>query len=110
MRTSALIAIAAVALIGWGGLSPAGRAAEQATDDEWQGLPPGPGREEVFYACQACHSLALVKQQGLSKAAWDETITWMIEEQEMEPPEPEERALIVQYLATHYGIDRKRHR
>ena len=32
--------------------------------EDWEGLPPGVGREEVFYSCQACHSLAIVKQQG----------------------------------------------
>jgi cytochrome c len=25
-------------------------------EEDWGGLPPGPGREEVYYGCQACHS------------------------------------------------------
>ena len=69
------------------------------------GLPAGAGREEVFYYCQACHSLAIVKQQGLDRASWDETLVWMVEEQEMEPLEAEELDLVLDYLARHYGRD-----
>ncbi len=76
-------------------------------DDDWQGLPAGPGREEVFYVCQICHSLALVKQQGLNRDTWDETLIWMVEDQDMEPLEPEDRKLILDYLSTHYGRDSK---
>jgi cytochrome c len=77
-------------------------------EEDWQGLPPGPGREEVFYLCQTCHSLAIVKQQGLNRDNWDETLTWMVEEQEMPEPEADERALIVDYLATHFSETRRR--
>ncbi len=78
-------------------------------EEDWQGLPAGPGREEVFYVCQACHSLAIVKQQGLGRDSWDETLVWMAEEQEMEPLAPEDRNLVLDYLATHYGTDSTRH-
>ena len=74
-------------------------------EEDWQGLPAGPGREEVFYRCQACHSLAIVKQQGLDRESWDESLVWMVEEQEMEPLDPEEGKLVLDYLATHYGAD-----
>jgi len=90
-----------LALAGWVVVSAA--AAWAAEEDDWQGLPPDPGREAVFYTCQACHSLAIVKQQGLSRDSWDETLDWMIEEQGMPEPEPEERALILDYLSTHFG-------
>ena len=105
---SLLLAVAA----GWTALGPAGGATAQsanaaATDeDEWDGLPPGPGREEVFYACAACHSLAIVKQQGLSRDSWDESLDWMVEEQGMEELDPEERELILGYLSEVFGIDR----
>ncbi len=69
--------------------------------------PEGPGREEAGYLCGACHSLRLVTQQGLSRSAWDETLDWMVEEQEMDEPEPEERALILSYLSEHFGIDHR---
>ncbi|NQU70633.1 MAG: cytochrome C-552 [Rhodospirillales bacterium] len=81
----------------------------ESADDEqdWQGLPPGKGREETFYMCSPCHSLKLVIQQGLSKKRWDEVMDWMFEEQEMPELEPEDRKLIVDYLAKFYGEDRK---
>jgi cytochrome c5 len=72
--------------------------------DTWQGLPVGKGREVVFGLCQACHSLAIVKQQGLSRASWDETLTWMVEEQGMPALDPATRNLVLDYLATHYGL------
>jgi hypothetical protein len=66
-------------------------------------LPEGPGRMLVFGICQACHSLAIVKQQGLSRERWDDILTWMVEEQEMPPLDPSNRDLVLDYLATHYG-------
>ncbi len=76
------------------------------TDDEdWLGLPPGEGREEVFYACQACHSLKTVQQQRLSKESWEETLVWMVEEQGMSEPDPEEFKLLLDYLGVYYGIN-----
>ncbi len=74
-------------------------------EEDWQGLPAGLGREEVFYACQACHSLAIVKQQGLDRDSWDESLVWMVEEQEMDSLAPEDRKLVLDYLATHFGRD-----
>ena len=69
--------------------------------EDYAGLPPGPGREEVFYNCQACHSLKLVLQQRLSREGWDETLVWMVEEQDMPQPDPEERKIILDYLGTY---------
>ncbi len=76
-------------------------------EDDWDGLAPGEGREVVYDACQACHSLAIVKQQGLSREAWDETLDWMVEEQGMPELEPDERPLILDYLSSLYGPDRR---
>jgi cytochrome c len=74
--------------------------------EKWQGLPPGPGREDVFYRCKACHSLMIVKQQGLSRVAWEESLEWMVEEQGMTPIEDAAtRNRVLDYLATHFGRD-----
>lgn len=79
-------------------------AAHFGEERDWQGLPPGPGREEVFYACNACHSLMLVTQQGMSRARWDETLEWMVEEQGMnEIEDVATRDLILDYLTAHFG-------
>ena len=66
------------------------------TPEVW---PAGQGREEAFYACTACHGTAIVTQQGMSRDRWEASIDWMIERHGMQPPPPEERALIADYLA-----------
>lgn len=71
--------------------------------EDWGGLKPGKGRDVVFYACQACHSLAIVKQQGLSRPWWDQTLTWMVEDQGMPELDEEDRALVLDYLTANYG-------
>lgn len=78
-----------------------------AADDEalLESLPEGPGKEETFYLCHTCHSFLLVSQQRLSRAHWDETLDWMVEEQGMSEILNEERELILDYLETHYGED-----
>jgi len=78
-----------------------------AAADEWDGLPGGPGREEVYGICGACHSLMIVKQQGLSRDAWEETMEWMVEEQGMPELDRDTLDLVIDYLAEHYGIDRR---
>ena len=80
--------------------------ASGAEEDEWNGLPAGAGREDVFYLCGACHSLAIVKQQGLNRAGWDETLVWMVEEQGMPELEADEHRAILDYLSRFYGPDR----
>jgi cytochrome c len=73
-------------------------------DELWRGLPPGPGREEVYYTCTGCHSIRMVTQQGLSRERWDETLEWMVEEQGMDEIEDVAlRDLILDYLADHFG-------
>ena len=72
---------------------------------KWEGLPSGPGREDIFYRCKACHSLMIVKQQGLSRAAWEESLEWMVEEQGMPAIDDEHtRKRILDYLSTHFGL------
>jgi cytochrome c len=65
-----------------------------------------PGVEETFYACAACHSERLVAQQGLTRERWDHLLVWMVEEQGMQPLDPDERETVLDYLSTHYNTDR----
>lgn len=101
-------------LWGWAWPTPNAVRAQEATpgaaaeeEQDWQGLPPGKGREEVFYACAPCHSLRLVTQQGLSQERWETTLDWMIDKQAMPEIAAEDRKLIVEYLTEFYGEDRK---
>jgi cytochrome c len=65
--------------------------------------PAGPGQAETGVLCNACHSLAIVKQQRLSRDVWDKLLDWMVEEQGMAEQTPERRLLILDYLAAHFG-------
>jgi cytochrome c len=76
--------------------------------EDWAGLPPGEGREDVFYLCQACHSLKTVLQQRLSREVWDETLVWMIEEQGMPAPEPADYARLLDYLGAYLSPETPR--
>jgi hypothetical protein len=74
----------------------------EPTLDEIDDLPAGPGQEETFYTCTACHGLALIKSQGMTSERWDDTISFMIGTHNMPEPTAEERDLIVSYLAEHF--------
>jgi hypothetical protein len=66
-------------------------------------LPPGPGREEVFYACYTCHSFRIITQQRLPESTWDELMDWMVDRHGMPPLSPEDRKAVVSYLAKHFS-------
>ena len=87
--------------------APAAGADDEDDEDEYQGLPPGDGRDEVFGYCSACHSIRLVSQQGLTRADWGEVLVYMVEEHEMAELEPEDERLVLDYLAHFYGRDRR---
>jgi mono/diheme cytochrome c family protein len=69
------------------------------------GLPAGPGQEETYFNCNACHSIRLVTQQRLSRERWDEILDEMVEKQGMPPLPDAERGLVLGYLAEHLGPD-----
>jgi len=87
------------------GAAPAMPAAASEPED-FGVMVAAPGASETFDACTPCHSERIVAQQGLTREQWDELLDWMVEEQEMEPIEAGARAVILDYLAGHYGPDR----
>lgn len=98
--------VALLVLLGGGvGLAQAPSMAQAVPQvvEEPSVLPAGNGQEEVFYACTACHSTALIRRSRFSRERWDELMTWMTEVHGMAPLEGEERTLIVGYLAEHFG-------
>lgn len=76
-------------------------------NDTVEDLPDGKGREVTFYACTACHGVALIKAQGLTRDLWDSSIDLMIEKHRMPPPKPEERAEVLNYLAEQFPPRRR---
>lgn len=67
-----------------------------------ENLPAGPGQEETFYACTACHGLVFIKAQGMDRRRWDDTMRLMVDFHNMAEPSAEERELILSYLAEHF--------
>ncbi|MDA1132979.1 MAG: hypothetical protein O2905_07120 [Proteobacteria bacterium] len=92
----------AVVLAGSLSWAPAG------AQDDIDFLPEGEGREDVFYICQACHSLMIVKQQRLSYTRWDKLLHWMEEEQGLPELPGDVRERVLGYLSTALGEDAPR--
>ncbi len=40
-------------------------------EEQPEEFPAGPGRDETFYACTACHNFKLVAAQGMSRRQWE---------------------------------------
>ncbi len=68
-------------------------------------LKEGEGRDLVLGTCTACHSESLVLKNHMTRDHWDETITWMQEKQGLWELSPDERKTILDYLATHQGLE-----
>jgi cytochrome c len=80
-----------------------GAAVAAPARDFGPGWPAGPGQAATGELCDSCHSLAIVKQQRLSRETWDTLLTWMVEKQGMAAQSPERRALMLDYLVQHFG-------
>lgn len=78
----------------------------EAGNIELGGLPDGPGAEETYFQCVACHSTEIIKQQRVTDHRWDELWSWMVEAQGMIEPEPEAKELILGYLKTQFSSER----
>jgi len=87
----------AALLLGALAASPAG-----ASDETPEDLPAGPGRDETFYACVACHGLAIIKAQGMTRGQWEDALGWMVTRHGMAEIDPADRTLILDYLAATY--------
>jgi mono/diheme cytochrome c family protein len=94
---SALARVAAAAC--WLSASPPAAAQAYEVAETPEDLPEGKGRDETFYACAACHGMAIIKAQGMTRERWDQTIDWMMERHGMPELDPGDRTLIVDYLA-----------
>ncbi len=81
-------------------------AALEDDEDEYQGMPPGVGRDEVLGYCGSCHSMKLVTQQGLSRSTWVDVLEYMVDEQGMSEIDPQDELLVLDYLEEFYGPDR----
>ena len=73
--------------------------------DSKTGLVIAPGFEVVSVQCIVCHSALLVTQNRASREGWLSMIRWMQETQGLWPL-GEQEAVVLDYLAEHYGPQR----
>jgi len=71
-------------------------------DESPEEFPAGPGRDETFYACTACHGFKLVAQQGMSRRQWEETLILMNEKHGMPALDAKDREIVLGYLEATY--------
>jgi hypothetical protein len=102
VRNAAAVLVAAVtaALINNAAAQTAG-----AIEETPESLPDFKGREETFGYCIGCHSFRVVGRQGMDRARWDQTLTWMTDKHNMPEPDAETRKLLLDYLAQAYPAD-----
>ena len=91
------------AMLSLGFALSAGPAAAQSQgftprDESPEEFPAGPGRDETFYTCTACHGFKLVAQQGMSRRQWEETLTLMNEKHGMPALDAKDREIVLGYL------------
>jgi hypothetical protein len=72
-------------------------------DEDPKEYAAGPGRDDTFYACTACHAFKIVAQQGMTREQWDESLNWMTQRHKMPPITGRDRDVILAYLAASYG-------
>jgi mono/diheme cytochrome c family protein len=60
--------------------------------------PDGPGREQAFYACIACHGFKIVAQQGQTRRQWEDTLDFMTKRHNMPPIDGDLRKIVLDYL------------
>jgi hypothetical protein len=73
---------------------------ERPPQEEPEHYPAGPNREDTFYFCTACHGFKIVAAQGMSRERWDETFTFMVVRHNMPDVQGQDRAKMLDYLAT----------
>lgn len=76
---------------------------EEAVDRSVSSATIDEGAELVQAHCGACHSLALVAQNRMTRRGWINTIRWMQEKQGLWDL-GDSQAVIVEYLAQTYGV------
>jgi len=90
-------------LLAIGLAASAGPAAAQSQtftprDESPEEFPAGPGRDDTFYACTACHGFKLVAQQGMNRRQWEETLALMNEKHGMPALDAKDRETVLGYL------------
>lgn len=94
-RLFLVLALLAAPSAAW---AQSGAATFTPRDESPEEFPAGPGRDDTFYACTACHGFKLVAQQGMNRRQWDDSLNWMTEKHNMPRLEGKERETVLNYL------------
>jgi hypothetical protein len=70
---------------------------------EYDGLKPGLGREEVYFAFSPCLKTGWIKRQSMSAETWRAEVEKMATQCGIAPLGEDETNVIVDYLASEYG-------
>jgi hypothetical protein len=70
---------------------------------DYDGLTPGRGREEVYYAFSPCLKTAWILQQQLTPSEWQVQIAEMAAQCGIAPLGADESGAMLEYLARYYG-------
>ena len=73
----------------------------------YQGLQAADGVDLVLENCTACHSTEIIRENHMSRKAWDETITWMQEKQGLWEL-GKDRKIILDYLSKAQGEEKNK--
>jgi cytochrome c5 len=71
-------------------------------DEAPEQYPDGPGRDDTFYACTACHGFKLIAQQGMNRRQWEDSIDLMVKKHGMPPLPEKEQQVVLDYLEKTY--------
>jgi hypothetical protein len=99
-RKAASLALAALFLLGSAVMPHAQQFVPR--DENPEDYPEGPGRDDTFYACTACHGFQLVAQQGMNRRQWEESIELMVEKHNMPQLAEKELKVVLDYLEKTY--------
>jgi hypothetical protein len=102
-RRSLLAGLSVLALVAAAASASVAQAPQFAPREETpEEFPAGPGRDETFYACTACHNFKLVAAQGMSRRQWEESLEWMVVKHNMPRLEDADRKVVLDYLEATY--------
>jgi len=103
-RARRLVVAVAIAASMWVAPDDATAQTPQFTprDESPEEFPAGPGRDETFYACTACHNFKLVAAQGMSRRQWEDSLEWMVTKHNMPRLDEADRKVVLDYLEKTY--------
>jgi hypothetical protein len=87
-------------------LLPLGGGAQQQfapRDENPEDFPAGPGRDDTFYTCTACHGFKLIAQQGMTRRQWEDSLQLMVDKHGMLALPDKDRKLVLDYLETAFA-------